>query len=248
MEKYGLLGYPLKHSFSKGFFNEKFVAENIDAEYVNFEIPSIKEFKDIIKSNPELCGLNVTIPYKEQVIPFLDELTPNAKAIGAVNAIKFIRQKGKNLKLVGHNSDILGFKQSIEPLLEPHHKHALILGTGGSSKAVYHGLQQLKVEARFVSRHPKKGELSYGELTPGTMQKYKVIVNCTPVGMFPNVNAAPEIPYEWLDSQNLLYDLLYNPDETLFLKKGKEQGANVKNGLEMLLLQAYESWNIWQRV
>lgn len=247
MDKYGLLGYPLKHSFSKGFFNEKFIAENIDAEYINFEITSIEEIKDIIKLNPELQGLNVTIPYKEQVIPYLDELTPNAKAIGAVNVIKFVRQKGKNLKLIGHNSDILGFKQSIEPLLEPHHKYALILGTGGSSKAIFHGLQQLGIESTFVSREPQKGELSYEDLTPGIMEKYMVIVNCTPVGMYPNINAAPKIPYEWVGVNHLLYDLLYNPDETLFLRKGKEQGAAVKNGLEMLLLQAFESWNIWQK-
>lgn len=247
MDKYGLIGYPLKHSFSKGFFNEKFTAEKIDAEYVNFEISSIKEFKDIIKFTPELRGLNVTIPYKEQVMPYLDELTANAKAIGAVNVIKFVRQKGKTPKLIGHNSDILGFKQSIEPLLEPHHKHALILGTGGSSKAIYHGLKQLDIESTFVSRTPEKGELSYDDLSPGLMEKHMVIVNCTPVGMFPKVDEAPEIPYEWIGSQHLLYDLLYNPDETLFLKKGKERGATVKNGLEMLLLQAFESWNIWQR-
>lgn len=247
MDKYGLIGYPLKHSFSKGFFNEKFAAENIAAEYINFEIPSIKEFKDIIKLNPNLCGLNVTIPYKEQVMPYLDELTDNAKAIGAINVIKFVKSKGKNLKLIGHNSDILGFKQSIEPLLEPHHKYALILGTGGSSKAIYHGLKQLNIESTFVSRTPAKGEMSYSELSPGIMDKYMLIVNCTPVGMFPNVDEAPEIPYGQLGRQHLLYDLLYNPDETLFLKKGKEQGAVVKNGLEMLLLQAFESWNIWQR-
>lgn len=247
MDKYGLIGYPLKHSFSKGFFNEKFSAENVQAEYVNFEIASISEFNDVIKFNPDLCGLNVTIPYKEQVIPYLDELTANAKAIGAVNVIKFIRQKGKGLRLVGHNSDILGFKQSIEPLLEPHHKHALILGTGGSSKAVFHGLKQLNIEANFVSRNPQKGEFSYSDLSPSIMEKHMVIVNCTPVGMFPKMDVAPEIPYEWVGCQHLLYDLLYNPDETLFLKKGKEQGAAVKNGLEMLLLQAYESWNIWQR-
>ena len=247
MEKYGLIGYPLKHSFSMSYFNEKFTAESIDAEYVNFEIPSIKEFPDIIKFHPDLQGLNVTIPYKEQVISYLDELGPNAKIIGAVNVIKFVRRKGKKLKLIGYNSDILGFKQSIEPLLEEHHKKALILGTGGSSKAIYHGLQQLGVEAVFVSREPQPGEISYTDLSDRIMQEHTIIVNCTPVGMFPKMDIAPEIPYKYLTNKHLLYDLLYNPDETLFLKNGKAQGAVVKNGLEMLLLQAFESWNFWQR-
>ncbi|MDR2627265.1 MAG: shikimate dehydrogenase [Dysgonamonadaceae bacterium] len=245
MDKYGLIGYPLKHSFSMNFFNEKFVSEKVDAKYINFEIPSIKDFPEIIKFNPELKGLNVTIPYKEQIIPYLDDLGPNAKVIGAVNVIKFIREKGKKLKLIGYNSDILGFKQSIEPLLEKHHRKALILGTGGSSKAIFHGLKQLGLESVFVSRTPAKG-LSYREITPEIMAEYTVIVNCTPVGMFPKMDVAPNIPYEQITDKHLLYDLLYNPDETLFLKNGKERGAIVKNGLEMLLLQAFESWNFWQ--
>lgn len=245
MDKYGLIGYPLKHSFSVGYFNEKFVSEKIDAAYINFEIPSIKDFSDILTMNPQLKGLNVTIPYKEQVIPYLDELSANAKAIGAVNVIKFVREKGKKLKLIGYNSDILGFKQSIAPLLEEHHRKALILGTGGSSKAVFHGLQQLGVASVFVSRSPGKG-LLYEEITPDVMREYSVIVNCTPVGMYPSIDTAPNIPYELVTKKHLLYDLLYNPDETLFLKWGKERGAVVKNGLEMLLLQAFESWNFWQ--
>ncbi len=244
MDKYGLIGYPLKHSFSKGFFNDKFTSEKIDAEYVNFEIESITEFPDIIKMNPNLKGLNVTIPYKEKVIPYLDEIGPNAKNIGAVNVIKFDRSKGK-LRLIGYNSDIIGFKQSIDSLLEPTHKKALILGTGGSSKAVYHGLLQLGVESVFVSREKSGGKLTYQELTPEVMKEYTVIVNCTPIGMFPKVDACPEIPYELLTKHHLLYDLLYNPDETLFLRKGKEQGAVIKNGLEMLLLQAFASWDFW---
>ncbi len=246
MDKYGLIGYPLKHSFSKSYFNEKFTAESIDAEYVNFEIPSIKEFPEIIRANPNLCGLNVTIPYKEQIIPYLDEIGPNAKAIGAVNVIKFIRQ-GKKLKLIGYNSDILGFKHSIEPLLHERHKKALILGTGGSSKAVFHGLKQLNIASLFVSRTASEEVIGYNQLTPEIIREYTVIVNCTPVGMFPKVDVAPDIPYDLLTEKHLLYDLLYNPDETLFLKKGKEHGAIVKNGLEMLLLQAFESWNFWQQ-
>jgi shikimate dehydrogenase len=246
MDKYGLIGYPLHHSFSQSYFNEKFRSESIDAEYVNFEIPDIKEFPDIIISNPELKGLNVTIPYKEQVIKYLDELSDNAKAIGAVNVIKFIRNKsGKKPKLVGYNSDVIGFQESLEPLLEEHHKAALILGTGGASKAIKRGLDNLELSSQFVSRERAAGTIGYEEITAEIMQKYTVIVNCTPVGMFPNINECPNIPYKLLTEKHLLYDLLYNPDETLFLKKGKKYKAKVKNGLEMLLLQAFASWEFW---
>ena len=203
MQKYGLIGYPLRHSFSIGYFNEKFKSENIDAEYVNFEIPNINDFMEVIEENPNLCGLNVTIPYKEQVIPFLDELDKDTAKIGAVNVIKIIRQPKGKVKLVGYNSDIIGFTQSIEPLLQPHHKKALILGTGGASKAVYRGLANLGIESVFVSRTK----------TPN----------------------------------HLLYDLLYNPNETLFMKKGEAHGAVTKNGLEMLLLQAFAAWEIWNK-
>ena len=247
MDKYGLIGYPLVHSFSRGFFNEKFLAENIDAEYINFEIPNIKEFKSIVKNNPDLKGMNVTIPYKEQVIPYLDGLSQNAKLIGAVNVIRFERNKGK-VKLFGHNSDILGFKQSIESLLQPHHKKALVLGTGGSAKAIYYGLEQLNVSAVYVSRRAGNGLLTYSDLNESILEEFQVIVNCTPVGMFPLVNECPDIPYEFLTEKHLLYDLLYNPNETLFMQKGKKQDATVKNGLEMLLLQAYASWDVWRGV
>ena len=248
MDKYGLIGYPLKHSFSRNYFNEKFASENIDAEYVNFEIEDIAAFKRIIDGNPNLRGMNVTIPYKEQVIPYLDGLDPaTAQRIGAVNVIKIIR-KGRKVQLIGYNSDILGFSHSIEPFLQPIHKKALILGTGGASKAVFCGLEDLGVKSTFVSR-TKKGPnlLTYDELTPEIMAEHLVIVNCTPVGMYPKVDFCPEIPYECLTPDHLLYDLLYNPDETLFMKKGAEQGATVKNGLEMLLLQAFESWQIWHK-
>lgn len=246
MDKYGLIGYPLKHSFSRGFFNEKFLSEKINAEYINFEIPSIDLLKTIIQENPELKGLNVTIPYKEQVIPFLDEISENAKLIGAINVIKFERNNKGKLKLKGFNSDIVGFKQSIEPLLLPENCNALILGTGGSAKAVFYGLKQLGVESKYVSRTKKEGILTYEELTEEIIQAHPIIVNCTPVGMWPNVNECPGIPYRFLTSGHLLYDLLYNPNETLFMRKGKEYGATVKNGLEMLLLQAFVSWDIWQ--
>lgn len=223
MQKYGLIGYPLKHSFSIGFFNEKFRSEGIDAEYVNFEIPEIKDFMEVIERNPDLCGLNVTIPYKEQVIPFLSELDKDTAKIGAVNVIKIIRQKGK-VKLIGYNSDIIGFTQSIQPLLEPHHTKALILGTGGASKAVFHGLKNLGIESTFVSRtYEQDNALIYEELTPDIMAAHTIIVNCTPVGMYPKVNFCPNIPYESLTPNHLLYDLLYNPNITLFMKREKSK-------------------------
>ena len=247
MQKYGLIGYSLGHSFSKNYFNQKFESENIDATYLNFEIPNIKDLKTVLKDNPELNGLNVTIPYKEQVIPYLDDLDEDARLIGAVNVIKFTKGIfGKKLK--GYNSDIIGFTQSIQPLLQPHHQKALILGTGGASKAVYHGLKNLGIESIFVSRtHKADDMLTYEELTPEIMAEYTIIVNCTPVGMFPKVDFCPNIPYELLTPNHLLYDLLYNPNVTLFMKKGEAQGAVVKNGLEMLLLQAFAAWEIWHK-
>lgn len=244
MDKYGLIGYPLGHSFSVGYFNEKFSNEHINAKYINFEIPSIEDFAEVIESNPELRGLNVTIPYKEQVIPYLDSLSPEANAIGAVNVIRITR-KGDKTHLKGFNSDVIGFTRSIEPLLERHHKKALILGTGGASKAVDYGLRSLGIETKFVSRTKRPGFFSYEEITPEIIKDYNIIVNCTPLGMYPNTDVCPTLPYEAMDSHNLLYDLLYNPDETLFMQKGKEHGAITKNGLEMLLLQAFASWEFW---
>ena len=244
MDKYGLIGFPLEHSFSIGYFNEKFQNEGIDAEYFNFEIPTIDDFPAVLESAPELKGLNVTIPYKEKVIDFLDAVSPEARAIGAVNVIRVSRRGGK-LHLKGFNSDVIGFRQSIEPLLEKHHKKALILGTGGASKAVNHGLKSLGLETVFVSRYERNGMIQYDKITPEVVKEYNVIVNCTPVGMYPNVDDCPKLPYEAMDHDTLLYDLLYNPDETLFMKKGAERGATVKNGLEMLLLQAFASWEFW---
>ncbi|WP_449031679.1 shikimate dehydrogenase family protein [Prevotella histicola] len=244
MDKYGLIGYPLGHSFSVGYFNEKFSNEHINAKYINFEIPSIEDFAEVIESNPDLRGLNVTIPYKEQVIPYLDSLSPEANAIGAVNVIRITR-KGDKTHLKGFNSDVIGFTRSIEPLLERHHKKALILGTGGASKAVDYGLRSLGIETKFVSRTKRPGFFTYEEITPEIIKDYNIIVNCTPLGMYPNTDVCPTLPYEAMDSHNLLYDLLYNPDETLFMQKGKEHGAITKNGLEMLLLQAFASWEFW---
>lgn len=244
MEKYGLIGYPLGHSFSIGYFNEKFANEGIDARYVNFELSDINELPEVLAANPELRGLNVTIPYKEKVIDFLDELSPEAQAIGAVNVIR-IRRKGQKIQLKGYNSDAIGFSQSISPLLEQHHKQALILGTGGASKAVDYSLRKLGIETLFVSRTPREGVIGYDDVTPELLQDFKVIVNCTPLGMYPNVEEAPDLPYEAMDKQTLLYDLIYNPDQTAFMNKGRKQGATVKNGLEMLLLQAFVSWDFW---
>lgn len=244
MEKYGLVGYPLGHSFSRDFFNEKFRNEHIDAEYFNFEIPSIEDFPSIIAQNPELKGLNVTIPYKEKVISHLDELSEEARAIGAVNVIR-VEQRHGTVHLKGFNSDVIGFMRSIEPLMEPCHRKALVLGTGGASKAVVYGLKKLGVQPTYVSRTPREGMLSYAQLTREVMDEYKVIVNCSPVGMYPHTEECPDIPYEYLGPQHLLYDLIYNPDETMFLRNGRERGATVKNGLEMLILQAYAGWDFW---
>lgn len=244
MDKYGLIGYPLGHSFSRSFFNDKFKAEKIDAEYLNFEIPSINQFTDIIDANPQLRGLNVTIPYKQQVMDYLDEVSPEARAIGAVNVVR-VEHNGKNTRLIGYNSDIIGFTQSIEPLLQDHHKKALILGTGGASKAIRYGLEKLGLETVFVSRTIRDNCITYADITREVLEEYEVIVNCTPKGMFPHTDECPDIPYEHLTHRNLLYDLVYNPDETLFMKEGKKRGAVVKNGLEMLILQALASWDFW---
>ena len=240
MDKYGLIGYPLGHSFSKNYFNEKFENEGIDAKYINFEIPHIEDLTEILDTTPELKGLNVTIPYKEKVISYLDFISPEATAIGAVNVIK-VEHKGNDVKLKGYNSDV------IEPFLEPCHKKALILGTGGASKAINYGLKSLGLETVYVSRFERPGTIQYDKITPEIIKEYNVIVNCTPVGMYPHTDECPELPYEAMDSHTLLYDLIYNPDETLFMKKGKEQGATVKNGLEMLLLQAFASWDFWHQ-
>ena len=244
MDKYGLIGYPLGHSFSIGFHNQRFADEGINAKYVNFEIPSIDDLPEVLSSNPELKGLNVTIPYKQKVMAFLDYISPEARAIGAVNVIRVVH-KGDNITLRGYNSDVIGFKQSIEPMLESYHKKALVLGTGGASRAVAYGLKTLGLESVFVSRYERPGTIQYQSITPEVVREYNVIVNCTPLGMYPNTEECPQLSYEALDEHNILYDLIYNPDETLFMKRGAEQGANVKNGLEMLLLQAFASWEFW---
>ena len=246
MDKYGLIGYPLGHSFSKNYFNEKFENENIDAEYINFEIPTIDALPEVLATNPELRGLNVTIPYKEKVISFLDAVSPEARAIGAINVIK-VEHKGNETILKGYNSDVIGFTKSIAPLLKRHNKKALILGTGGASKAIDYGLKSLGLETVKVSRYERPGTIQYSKITPEIIKEYNVIVNCTPCGMYPNIEECPELPYEAMTEKNILYDLIYNPDQTKFMKLGAKQGATVKNGLEMLLLQAFARWEFWNR-
>ena len=240
MDRYGIIGFPLGHSFSRAFFTEKFQKEHIDAEYVNFEIPSAHLLPEIVRSNPHLRGLNVTLPYKEAVIPMLDSMSDEAREIGAVNVIQ-VREG----RLKGFNSDIIGFMDSLRPLLKPLHQHALVLGTGGASRAIRVGLERLGLDWTYVSRTAAEGRLTYAALTPEVMEHFQVIVNCSPVGMFPKVDACPDIPYHLLSPRHLLYDLVYNPEETLFLKRGAQQGATIKNGLEMLHLQALASWEFW---
>ena len=245
MDKYGLIGYPLGHSFSISYFNQRFADEGINAKYINFEISSIDELPEVLAKNPELKGLNVTIPYKEKVIDFLDSVSPEARAIGAVNVIK-VTHDGNKISLKGFNSDVIGFTQSIEPMLDKKwHKKALILGTGGASKAINYGLKSLGLETVFVSRYERPDTIQYATITPDIVKEYNVIVNCTPVGMFPNTEECPALPYEAMDHHTILYDLIYNPDQTLFMRRGAEYGADVKNGLEMLLLQAFASWEFW---
>lgn len=244
MKKYGLVGYPLGHSFSMGYFNEKFKNEAINAVYENFEIPDIQDITTVIGSNPDLAGFNVTIPYKEKVMDYLDYIAPEAAEIGAVNVVK-VTHNGERAVLKGFNSDVVGFVNSIKPLLRPLHKKALVLGTGGASKAVEYGLRKLGLETIKVSRTEKDNTITYGQVTPELLSEYEVIVNCTPCGMAPHFDECPNLPYDSIDDSFLLYDLIYNPEETLFLRKGKEKDATVKNGLEMLLLQAEEGWNIW---
>ena len=245
MKKYGLIGYPLTHSFSKRFFTEKFKKEKIDATYENFEIESISWFPEIIKNNPGLNGLNVTIPYKEKVIPFLDELDEAAEKVGAVNTVKINRSKD-TVFLKGFNTDTFGFESSLKPLLKPHHTKALILGTGGASKAIKFVLNKLDIS--FISasiEELKKNEIRYEDIDQRMLEERLLIINATPLGTYPKTETFPPIPYEYISEKHLLFDLVYNPEETQFMKKGKEKGAAVKNGYEMLLQQALKSYEIW---
>ncbi len=243
-KRFGLLGRNINYSFSRGYFTDKFKNEKLEnCSYENFDIPEITAFAQIIANNTNIKGMNVTIPYKEVVIPYLDKLSKKAAKIGAVNTIKFTK-KGK---LKGYNTDYYGFMKSLSPLLQPHHKRALILGTGGASKGVAFVLEELGIEYTFVSREAKPKAIEYSQINADTFNKYQIIINSTPIGTSPNIEACPAIPYEYFTKQHIAYDLIYNPAETQFLKNAKEQGAKIKNGLDMLVFQAEKAWEIWNK-
>ncbi len=240
MRRFGLIGYPLGHSFSKKYFAEKFLQENVqDAVYDNYPIPHISELPQVLQT-PGLAGLNVTIPYKEQVIPYLDTLSDVVGDVGACNCIHISGDR-----LIGYNTDVVGFEQSFSPLLQSHHTRALILGTGGAAKAVAYVLKKLQIEYRIVSRTEGANNITYEAVTPSLLQEYSVLINTTPLGMYPAVEQAPALPYEAVTDRHYLYDLVYNPAVTKFLEYGEQKGALIKNGADMLMLQAEESWRIW---
>ncbi len=241
MSLYGLIGYPLSHSFSKKYFNEKFEKEGSHDVYELFPVENIAEIHAIINNNPDLCGLNVTIPYKRSVLKYLDDSTAIPKGLSACNCIKITKNR-----TYGHNTDVVGFERSLKPLLLPSHKKALILGNGGAAEAVKYVLQQNNISYTIVSRDlHHDSTLTYEQLTEAVIADHNIIVNTTPLGMYPSVSSFPAIPYSAITKQHLLYDLVYNPAITTFLQKGEEQGAVIKNGYEMLLIQAEESWKIW---
>ncbi len=238
--RYGLLGKNISYSFSQGYFTKKFQDLGLnDHSYENFDLPAISEFERLVTQNT-LKGLNVTIPYKEQVIPFLTEMDPKSEQIGAVNTIKFT-PKG----MMGFNTDAYGFQKSLEPYLKPHHKRALILGTGGASKAIRFVLEELGIAGSYVSRTKKEKQFTYEELNEEIMEAHTIIVNCTPLGTYPQVNDKPALPYQYISSKHLLFDLIYNPEKTAFLAAGESHGAAICNGLKMLQLQAEKAWEIW---
>ena len=242
MKKLGLIGYPLTHSFSKQYFSEKFKKEKLeDWQYLNFEIKNIENFSEIIKKNPDLVGLNVTIPHKEKILKFTDWQSPEVQKIGAANTLKICQGKIK-----AYNTDIYGFEQSFKPLLKDYHKQALILGTGGASKAIAYVLEKLNIPYQFVSRNPiTQNILSYKQLDKKIITNHQIIINTTPVGSFPNINEKVKIPYDFVTKNHLFYDLIYNPEKTVFLKIAEKKGALIVNGLNMLYLQAEKAWKIW---
>lgn len=247
MERYGLIGKPLGHSFSQKYFMEKFEREGIDSRYDLFEIDSAGDVMDVIERNEGMVGLNVTIPYKQAIMSYLEGMEDEARAIGAVNVVSVGRDKSGKVRLWGYNSDVRGFVRSISPMIKASDRKALVLGTGGASKAVVYGLREkLGLEVRLVSRSPEGDELGYGDIDERIMREYTVIVNATPLGMYPKVDSCPDIPYKFITPEHVCFDLVYNPLETLFLKNAAEHGASVKNGLEMLHIQADEAWDFWQ--
>ena len=243
-KQFGLVGKNIAYSFSKKYFSDKFSTEYFEGcSYINFDIQTLEEFPSIIKNNPDLKGLNVTIPYKESILPFLNKISKKATQIGAVNVIK-ITKKG-NLK--GFNSDYYGFGKSLKTILKPHHKNALILGTGGAAKAVAFALKMLKIEYTFVSREVTEKTIDYTRINETTFDNFQIIINCTPLGTSPNIEAFPPIPYNYFTDKHIAFDLIYNPEETVFLQKAKLKGATIKNGYEMLVFQAEKSWKIWNK-
>jgi shikimate dehydrogenase len=240
LHQYGIIGYPLSHSFSPAYFNNKFAKLAIDAHYDVFPLENISLFPALLQSNKNLRGLNVTIPYKQSVIPFLDDLDDTAQVVGAVNCISINNGRSK-----GYNTDITGFKESLLPLLQSQHRQALVLGTGGASLAVNYALEQLGISYLKISRESSKGDRTYEQLTPDIITHRKLIINTTPLGMYPLIEDAPPLPYNAVGPQHLFYDLIYNPVETKFLALGKQHGAIIKNGLQMLELQAEDGWKIW---
>ncbi|HEV7331615.1 MAG TPA: shikimate dehydrogenase [Flavisolibacter sp.] len=241
MRRFGLLGRTLKHSFSKTYFTEKFREASItDAVYENFELKSIDEFSSLLTAHPDLRGLNVTIPYKEEVLPYLTTINEVVREIGACNCIKV--EAGK---LSGYNTDVVGFRQSLEPKLKQHHQKALVLGTGGAAKAIWYVLNELQIGYKKVSRNKTGADFTYDELNQEVLREYLLIINTTPLGMYPNTDAAPALPYEAIGADHFLYDVVYNPEKTLFLAEGEKRGAQICNGYEMLIGQAEESWRIW---
>jgi shikimate dehydrogenase len=243
MRQFGLIGYPLGHSFSKKYFTEKFRKEGLtDCFFESYPLASIDKFPALLESNPSLAGLSVTIPYKEQVLRYVTGLSYEVKEIGATNSIKI-----RGEKLIAYNTDIVGFEQSFVPRLKSHHKKALVLGTGGAAKAVQYVLRKLDIEFLLVSRSETltAGVINYKQLDAGIIAEHTIIINCSPAGMSPNEDTYPDIPYDFLTSSHYLYDLVYKPAKTLFLQKGEKRGAAIKNGHDMLIIQAEESWRIW---
>ncbi|SMO85916.1 shikimate dehydrogenase [Saccharicrinis carchari] len=248
MKTYGLIGYPLSQSFSQKYFSDKFKNESIAARYLNFPIASIDELPQLLAKHPYIGGLNVTIPYKEKVMDYLTEIDPMAEEAGAVNVVKLDWSHASRPKLKGFNTDIIGFSESIKPLLKAQHKNALILGTGGAAKAVGFALEKMDIAYQFVSRSPQgQNQTIYEALNAETMAQNTIIINTTPLGMYGDMEAKPDIPYQYTSKQHLFFDLIYNPTLSAFLKAGQDQGASVKNGLEMLHLQAEAAWEIWNR-
>ena len=247
MKGLGLIGNPLTHSFSEKYFGEKFDREGIEGfEYRNYPIQDVEDLKVLIEERKELVGINVTIPFKEQVMNLLDEIDPEAEGIGAVNTLRIGRLAGK-IHLKGYNSDAYGFRESLLPLLGTRYQYALVLGTGGASKAVTYVLKRLGIEYQYVSRNPAGDQLHYLDLCYAVVKKHTLIINTTPLGTYPDTSTFPNIPYDLITPEHILYDLVYNPPETEFLRLGKQKGALIKNGYEMLILQAEKSWEIWNQ-